>query len=379
MAGWLISLWTQAITGLPAWKVPQRFQRFESYPVLALAPAIAVATLALAACDTGYVPPPRLKDRSMPDLPDVQTRLAFTCAYEKDRIPPRDPEADQLYAHARWLKKNNLLKEDPSVYPKIERLIRIATAYGHDNANLELRQMIGKGQAVSDDPVKETLDLTEDLIKRGIPGGYYDMGRYLERGYGLKKDHDLARKYYRKAADLGNPEAQYAVGEMLAPIDNAPEIARQMRKCAGEQGHGKAASALGINLQDNGHYPEAITAFQLAAKGGDSSGASFLSEGFKAPPPGDLNYLRLQKDEDRARRYEAIWSFLADYSYLNPKVPEIDRIVPLPPAKLPPWDGKLQWLKEHEANVPPPLPSEERIAEMARAKGLDPATGRPLK
>ena len=64
------------------------------------------------------------------------------------------------------------------------------------------------------------------------------------------------------------------------------------------------------------------------------------------------------------------------YDYLNPKVPEIDRIVPLPPAKLPPWDGKLQWLKEHEANLPPPLPSAERIAEMARAKGLDPATGR---
>ena len=28
--------------------------------------------------------------------------------------------------------------------------------------------------------------------------------------------------------------------------------------------------------------------------------------------------------------------------------------------------------------MPPPLPSEERINEMAKAKGLDPATGRPL-
>lgn len=28
--------------------------------------------------------------------------------------------------------------------------------------------------------------------------------------------------------------------------------------------------------------------------------------------------------------------------YLNPTVEDIDEIVPLPPAKLPPWDGKLK-------------------------------------
>ena len=183
----------------------------------------------------------------MPDLPgivvepslegswaDIREKLAFTCAHEKDVIPPRGPEAEQLYQHARWLKKNNLLKEDATLYPKIERLIRIATAYGHDKANLELRQMIGKGQADSDDPVKETLDLTEDLVRRGIPGGYYNMGRYLERGYGVKQDKTLALKYYRKSADLGSPEGQYAVGGMLAPINSAPEVARQMRRCAAE-------------------------------------------------------------------------------------------------------------------------------------------------
>lgn len=334
--------------------------------------------LSLTACDTGYVPPPRLKDRSMPDLPDVQTKLAFTCAHEKERIHPRDPEADQLYVHARWLRKNNLLKEDPSVYPKIERLIRIATAHGHDKANLELRQMIGKGQAVSDDPVKETLDLTEDLIKRGIPGGYYDMGRYLERGYGLKKDPDLARKYYRKAADLGNPEAQYAVGEMLDSLDETRNMANQMHQCAAEQGHGKAALGYAIGQKILGHYPQALLAFQLGIKAGDAESASRLSKGFlTSDPKDDMYYLGVNKDTERANRYEVIFHVLASHSYLNPKVPEIDRIVPLPPAKLPPWDGKLQWLKEHEANVPPPLPSEDRIAEMARAKGLDPATGRP--
>ena len=320
------------------------------------------------------------KDRPVTNLTEVQAKLAFTCAYEKDAIPPHDPEADQLYKYARWLRKNNLLKEDPAVYPKIERLVRIATAYGHDKANLELRQMIGKGQAVSDDPVKESLDLVEELIKRGIPGGYYDMGYYVENGYGVKADYELALKYYRKSADLGSPEGQYLVAEKLDPPDMAPDIAEQMYKCAAEQGHGEAANSLGngyAGLSKN--YPEALRAFQLGAKAGNASAAGFLQHGFDGPPPTDrLMYIGQQKDPERVRRYKIIKNVLADYSYLNPKVPEIDQIVPLPPAKLPPWDGKLQWLKEHEANVPPPLPSEERIAEMARAKGLDPATGRRL-
>lgn len=340
-----------------------------------------VGILALAACGKGTFSNPAQETRAVPDMPEIQAKLAFTCAHEKDRIPARDPEADQLYKYGRWLAKNNILKQDPAVYPQIERLIRIATAYGHDKANLELRQMIGKGQADSDDPVKETLDLTEELIKRGIPGGYYDMARYIEHGYGVKQDPELALKYYRKSADLGSPEGQYLVGDKLTDkVKMGEEVAKigwQMYQCAADQGHGKAANELGIHLQDNNQYPEALIAFQLGVKGGDYSAASFLEKGYNGPPETDeLYYLGQQKDSERTRRYQAIGKTLFDYDYLNPRVPEIDTIVPLPPAKLPPWDGKIQWLKDHEANVPPPLPSEERIVEMARAKGLDPKTGR---
>ena len=330
----------------------------------------------LAACDSAI----GSKDRTMPDLPDVKANLAFTCAYEKERIPPRDREAEQLYQHAKWLKKNNLLKPDPLVYPKIERLVRIATAYGHDKANLELRDMLGEGTAHSQDIVKETLDLTDDLIKRGIPGGYFDMGIYLERGYGMKQDKDLALKYYRKSADMGSPDGQYVVAELLAPIDNAPEIALQMWRCAAEQGHGKAGLELGSWLKGDKVFPESLQAFQLGAKAGNPTAALSLQDGFNDPKPTDeVNYLGQQTDLERVHRYKAVFDLLADYSYLNPKVPEIDAIVPLPPAKLPPWDGTFKWLKDHQANVPPPLPTEERIREMATAKNLDPETGRPIK
>lgn len=332
--------------------------------------------LALAACGDAYSH--RTKEISVPDLPGIQAKLAFTCSYEKEHIPPRNPEADMLYKHARWLRKGNILKNDPAAYPAIERLIRIATAYGHDKANLELRNLLAERQAYSPTPIAETLTLTEDLINRGIPGGYYDMGRYIERGYGVTANKELALKYFRKAADLGSPVSQFLVGTKLLPIDVAPEIGKQMLLCAAEQGHGEAGVDLGVYLQETKEFPKALVAFQLGAKGGNATAAAFLKDAFKALPSDPLNYLDVPLDPERSRRYTIVTSFLADYDYLNAIVPELDNIVPLPPAKLPPWDGKLKWLEEHKANIPPPLPSETRIVEMAKAKGLDPATGRPL-
>jgi hypothetical protein len=309
---------------------------------------------------------------------------AFTCAKEADRIPTRDPEAEQLYQHARWLRRNNLLKDDPAVYPAIERLVRIATAHGHDKANLALRGMLKNGQAQSPNPIKESVDLVEDLIRRGIPGGYYDMGNYLMQGYGVVEDIDLAYRYYRKAADLGSPDAQYMIGAKLVDARNhTPDVVSvglQMHRCAAEQGYAKAANYLGIHYGSTSSYADAFKFFQFGSKAGDALSASWLEIGSKDTNSESQSFLgQIQADPERAQRYKVIGDFLSDYDYLDPKVPEIDEIVPLPPAKLPPWDGKFKWLEEHKANVPPPLPPEKRIEEMARSKGLDPKTGRPIQ
>ena len=62
--------------------------------------------------------------QAIPD--DLGKQLAFTCVYEQARIPKRDPEAEQLFLHARWLYKQHLLKDDPAKYPAVERLYRIS-------------------------------------------------------------------------------------------------------------------------------------------------------------------------------------------------------------------------------------------------------------
>jgi hypothetical protein len=310
---------------------------------------------------------------SLPTLGDVRANLAFTCAHEADRLPPLDSQADQLFKYARYLEK----KKGPKDFDGIARYYRIAAAYGHYKANHNLQQLVSEGLASSPYPERESIELASLLIDQGVPTGYYDIGYYLNLGYGLKQNKEMALRYYRKAADLGNPDAQAHVGEILAPSDMAPQIALQMRRCAMDQGNGDAASTLGVHFQDKGHYPEALLAFQKGVAAGNSMSASFLEDAFKGPPPTDeLDYLNLPNDPERSRRYEVIWRFLTDNEIRNPKVPDIDQIVPLPPAKLPPWDGTFQWQKEQDA--PPAKPSDDLIERMSKAKNLDPATGLPI-
>ncbi|SDL19664.1 hypothetical protein SAMN05216189_10841 [Pseudomonas delhiensis] len=332
--------------------------------------------LLLAACDAGSTAKAPQKDTAVDPLTQIRANLAFTCKHKE--FPPPTADSDTLFHYARWLQKNNQLQEDPTVDAQVERLYRIAAEHGHAKASINLQN--GSMQGVFKLRSDEQLRLVEQLIEAKVAAGYAFVAIALQQGaLGLAQDNDMALRYYRKAADMGSPDAQAYVADKLAPSDMAPDIARQMRRCAAEQGNGSAASDLGVNLKNNKRYREALEAFQLGVQGGDESSASFLSDGFRNPPPTDtLYYLGQQEDVERANRYKTIWRILARYSYASPTVPEINDILPLPPAKLPPWDGKLKWLEERKANIPPPKPSEALIEQLAKAKGLDPATGKPL-
>jgi hypothetical protein len=68
---------------------------------------------------------------------------------------------------------------------------------------------------------------------------------------------------------------------------------------------------------------------------------------------------------------------LVRHEHLGAKIPDLDNIVPLPPAVLPEWDGTFQWKRERDSAVPV-IPSPELIEKLSAEKGLDPATGLPL-
>jgi TPR repeat protein len=304
----------------------------------------------------------------------VRANLAFTCVHEVDHLPPLDQQADALFSYGRYLQK----QDGPKDFNAVARYYRIAAAYGHYKANHNLQLLVSQGLADSPDAPKETVDLAARLVQQGVPGGYYDVGHYLEIGYGLKQDSEMALRYFRKAADLGSPEAQSYVGDLLAPLNKAPAIAKQMRECATDQGFSDAATTLGADSISKKLYPEAVKAFQAGIAAGNTQSASFLKNAFDTEPSDALYYVGLQKDSERSSRYELIWEFLNSNDGRNPKVPDIDQIVPLPPAKLPPWDGTFQWQKEQDAAQPPQKPAEKLVTKLAREKNLDPATGLPV-
>ncbi|WP_310641516.1 DUF6396 domain-containing protein [Burkholderia cenocepacia] len=329
--------------------------------------SICLAIASLSACS---------KESALPgssDLANVRANLAFTCTHEADRLPALDPDAEALFRYGRYLQT----RDGPKDYDEVARYYRVAAAHGHYKANHNVQQLVSQGLASSPNAAHEAVEWASQLVNQGVPMGYYDIGYYLKSGYGLKQNQELALKYIRKAADLGNPDAQYYVARLLAPHDRAPDIARQMRRCAVDQGHGRAAYELAINLAGRGDSHGAVLAYQKGVAAGVSGAATSLEEAFLAPESEDKRFaLDVTKDSERSRRYQLIGQFLRDNTLANPKVPDVDQIVPLPPAKLPPWDGTFEWEKQR-AQVPP-KPSEELIDRLAKEKHLDPATGWPL-
>jgi len=311
----------------------------------------------------------------MPNLSQVLPQQPFTCVHAEEHLPPRNPEADMLFLRAKWLHEKSRQNGQTGTH-EIYRLYRIAAAWGHEWAAASLVKMLQSGD-VRDMPPGYLQaiqglrkDLVVDLVLRNIPHGYFLMGTSI-----LGHGSPTALQYLRRAADLGSPEAQHYLGE------HRPSFVahvQEMLRCAADQGHAEAAFDVARRLQAEKKYQEALHYFHLSAKAGGLLAARYLPHIFMEPEPSNSwYYLGQDKDEARAARYAKIEEAFSQYK-VQFKVEEMDDIVPLPPAKLPPWEGELLWVKQWESNIPPPLPSEERIEEMARAKGLHPETAYPL-
>jgi TPR repeat protein len=317
------------------------------------------------------------KEGSMFDVSQADfaySRLEFKCVYERDALPVLNQDADVLYRYGLYLEKRKGQKD----YDEIARYYRLAAAHDHYKAATNLQFLLSTGQAHSPDASKETIDLAEYYVAQGIPGAYYDMAHYLELGYGVKQDVAASRAYFRRAADLGSPDAQYYISRLLSQVPNTVDIMLAMYKCAMAQGNRSAGIYYASYLKISGLYAESLQAYQQATRNGDANGASNLASAFEGPPASDeLYYLAVQQDDERVNRYNKISDFLTRHEHLGAKIPDLDDIVPLPPATLPEWDGTFQWKRERDSAVPI-VPSAELIEKLSAEKGLDPATGLPL-
>lgn len=311
-------------------------------------------------------------DTSQTDF--AYSRLKFTCIYEADALPGLDEDADSIYRYGTYLEKLKGKKN----YDDIARYYRIAAAHEHYKAATNLQLLLSSGRASSLDASKEAIDLAEHFVGKEIPGAFYDMAHYMEVGYGVKQDVAASKAYFRRAADLGSPEAQYYVGKLLSRVPNTESIMLALYKCAMEQGHQLAGRYYSSYSKVIGKYSDSVRGYQVAVKNGDAISARRLAKAFEEPPASErLYFLGLQRDVERVERYKKINFFLSRHEHLGAKIPDIDNIVPLPPAALPEWDGTFQWKRERDSYVPV-VPSPELIEKLSAEKGLDPATGLPL-
>ena len=306
--------------------------------------------------------------------------LEFTC--KKEERPPLSKETQQLYNYALYHDLHNMWTGDKGddVWNGLARYYRIAAANGDYKANVRLQYLLNTGRISTDMPQTEVHNLNEELAKQLPATAYYNLYGYLDVGYGVRTEEGGKYAYLRKAADLGSREAQYTVAEMLADIEDSEEtqeafkyrlkLVKQLRSCASEQGLGEVSSNLGISLQMDKKYQEALKVFHQGVKNGDSISALVLSHAFESGVQADnLNFLDVSPDDERVKRYHMISSYLSRYDYLQPKVPDLDEIVPLPPAKLPKWDGKIAFQRWYEGEAPP-KPSEALMLKLANQAGL---------
>lgn len=285
-------------------------------------------------------------------------RSDFVCKREADAVPPIDPQAEQ------WLQEGLALTSptlwpDQRNYTKAIELWTRAAERRHWKAMLNLANAYAQGEGVDKD-AERAIQLVEQAMKLGVPSAFDLMGSYHLEGRGVKQDASRAYAFWELAADMGSANAQAFLGAKLVGTYDDPKagfwgnrkIALKMLECGFAQGSGRAAYELGTTLKGTrGELGEsnarALKVLHEGVKFGSAQSAASLYLAFFSGGPLVGNI----KDPSRGERYEV----LADALRRNPdlRLPNLDKILPLPPKQLPQWDGDKQTLIDAAKAVVP--------------------------
>ena len=290
-------------------------------------------------------------------------RADFVCKHEADVTPPISAEAEALFQQALTLDNHDLWPGQRD-YSKITALYEQATKLGHWKAQFNLAGLYLKGIGVPQD-IEKALTLTEDLMRKGVPAAWDNMGAYYMGGVGpLEQDATVAYAFWQKAADMGSMAAQTYIGaKLLASSDRPPEVwanrsvGMKMLECAYAQGDARAGYELGLEYATLGQTDRtkkapALQYFHQAVKLGSEEAANRLRSDFKRGPS-DTSSVAPEVDMSRYERYRVFSDALSKNHDL--RFPNLDKVLPLPPAKLPMWNGDKETLiNAAKAVVPKP-------------------------
>jgi len=294
-------------------------------------------------------------------------RKTFVCKHEADAVPPIDPQAEQWHREALAL-TSNLLWADDRDYPKAAALWQQAAERRHWKAILNLATAYAYGRGVERDS-EHAVQIVEAAMQLGIPAAFDLMGTYHMEGLGVSQSADRAYAFWQLAADMGSATAQAYLGPKLLAIRDMPDtdvwgnipVGSSMLECGYAQGNGSAALELGRWLNIGEHdYPRALKILHDGVKFGSQLCASYLFTAFDRGEPLTSGI----KDRWRAERYRALSDALWRDSDL--RLPNLDKVLPLPPAVLPIWDSRRDSLVEAAKPVVPIAPPPPASAASQR-------------
>jgi uncharacterized protein len=346
---------------------------------IALVLRFLVVSLGIVAADSHASPFTALTSKlstTMSDLPRYEKlppfnphRKTFTCVYQDQHLPPVDPQAELWFQQA-------LALDDPNIYatkrdyPKIYQLYAQAAERNHWKAMLNLASLIlSDNPGVPEHDPEAAIRWVEKAMKLGVPDAYDTMGTYHQNGIVKGGSATSAYAFFQRAADMGSPSAQAFLGTKTDAAYDDPGgefwgnqlVATQMLECALAQGYGDAADELGL-LYSRSHTAEgkarALKVLHDGVKLGSAKCAHSLAPEFRGLDLADGTNLVGHIDKARAERYSKLGDALEFYGG-RLKLPNLDKVLPLPPAPLPKWDGDVQTLIDGaKAVTPPPKPQQ---------------------
>ena len=307
----------------------------------------------------------------------------FICETEASKVPPIDAQAEDWFLEARALEDPEIFVEDRD-YKKIVDLTHRAAERLHWKAMLNLASLYVEGR----DPLygnEEAVQLVEKAMRLGIPAAYDRMGTYYANGTGVDGDSTRAYAFWQKAAQMGNAQALGYLGEKLTAGKDYPgaemwgniPVAIKMMECALGQGYGPSAYDLyylyvvlrtpdgaSDGKRTNETKERALQVLHTGVRLGCGKCANKLKIEFG--DPFDLaNMLVPYIDKARAERYGVLNRELGFNP--NARFPNLDKVLPLPPADLPPWNGDRDTLLHAAKGVrPPPAIPQPSAAALSR-------------
>lgn len=313
----------------------------------------------------------------------------FKCIAEKDTLPPLSAESELLFRYGQLKRRALRLGASRADVDLVARYYRVAAAYGHYYAANELIDLLRDFEP--NDSVAEVNAVIDNLVNNDISIGYLLKGSEAEFA---KKNKVEAAFYYRKAAERGNALAKISAGdnlnryitpgEIAGATDDDTEQSLLMYQCAEKEGENSAFRREGsLLLLHKGQPEQALLTWQRGVNAGDPSSTTILAHLFSGwswtdvvgTYPQSLRAQQLSVDPERARRYAIFKDYLETYGGYN-VMPDVNKIIPLPPEPLPEWDEVISEEINPDYIRNFSLPNNDALLEkMALDKGLSTTTG----